>query len=108
MPTMSPAAPTLDAIFAAWDKEDGGRDEQLTRDLSRKYVKANPERFAKLRDFGEGRQAQDRVIKALEVFKDGGLDFIVECLECQVYLWAAFEKDTVGGVAEVQMQAAGI
>lgn len=102
MPTMEPLV-TLDAIFAAWDKEDGGRDEGLTRELSAAYVRQNEDRFEKLRSFGTGRQAQDRTIMALEVLKGGGLDFIVECLECQVWLWAAFEKDNVGGVVDVQM-----
>ena len=102
MPNMEPTV-SLDAIFAAWNAEDGGRDEALTRELSATYVSQNPDRFEKLRNFGEGRQAQDRTIMALEVFKDGGLDFVVECLECQVWLWAAFEKDEVGAVADVQM-----
>lgn len=113
MPTMT--AVTLNEIFAAWDKDDGGgRDDALTRSLSDKYVEQNPERFAKLRTFGEGRQAQDRVIKALEVFKAGSisddpevpdsLDFIVECLECQVWLWHAFPPDNVGGQVDIQMR----
>lgn len=106
MPTMEPLV-TLDAIFAAWDAEAGGRDEAKTRELSAAYVRQNEHRFDKLRDFGTGRQAQDRVIAALELFKDGELDFIVECLECQVWLWAAFEKDRVGAVADVQMRAVG-
>lgn len=103
MPTMEPLV-SLDAIFDAWDK-DGGRDEALTRELSAAYVRQNEHRFDKLRNFGTGRQAQDRAVAALETFKDGGLDFIIECLECQVWLWAAFEKDTVGGVADVQMRS---
>lgn len=113
MPIMT--AVTLDEIFAAWDKDDGdGRDDVLTRRLSDQYVAENPDRFAKLRTFGEGRQAQDRVIKALEVFKAGSLsgdpevpdslDFIVECLECQVWLWHAFPPDNVGGQADIVMR----
>lgn len=90
----------LDAIFAAWDKTDGGgRDDALTRSLSTTYVADHPELFATLASFGDD---QDRVIKSLEVFRDAG--WTEQSRLCQVWLWRTFQPQQVGGVFEAELR----
>lgn len=82
----------LDAIFTAWDKNSGGRDETLTRSLSDDFVAAHPELFSELQAFGDD---LDRCVQSLEVFRAAG--WRTQERLVQVWLWHTFAKQEIGG-----------
>lgn len=93
----------LEAIREAWDPGDidhpGGenRDEERTRNLADKYVKAHPEQFEKLQE-----KSHDELVRAIDVYRAAGMDddeWLV-----QAWLFHKFEPQNIGGIAEVTVR----
>lgn len=87
----------LEAIRDAWDPGDpetkntkSSRDEEKTRQLADKYVKAHPEEFAELKDLSE-----PECVKALEVFRAAGME--ESEWKVQAWLFHRFEPQKIGG-----------
>jgi hypothetical protein len=86
----------LEAIKDAWDKNTGdGRDDEGTRALAVKYVKAHPELTEEMHDW-----TLERIVQAMSVFSAAGYDEKYWALEA--YQLAKFPPQQIGGEYHVE------
>ena len=97
---------TLEDLFDAWDKENGGRDEDRARAIAKEYAQENPAQFAVFdgKTIDELVQMVDGCREAKALFEKAGLadealKVDVQKLLVDVFLLAYVPKQYVGGPA---------
>lgn len=97
----------LDALaLQRVDHEDGGhslvaadhQDVDKARQLSVDYVKANPDEFADFRAWGTDKDALEKTVQAVEVFRAAGMRS--QWARAEAWHFATWEPQNIGGVAQ--------
>lgn len=86
----------LQAILDAWDK-DSGRDEDMTRELSRGYVKAHAAEFN-----GWDALSQETLVREIDTRREQG--DLAGVAKIQAWLWHHFPPQTIGASADATVR----
>ncbi|CQD07347.1 hypothetical protein BN970_01385 [Mycolicibacterium conceptionense] len=90
----------LIAIRDAMDNSEGGRDEELARQLADDYVAANPDQFTSLAEM-----SIEQCVAAVDVFRAAAMED--DQWRVETWLLHHFQPQTIGGPVTAQIRIPG-